>query len=94
MSDRGKEIEAFFWMLMRLGVMAFGYLMIAGGGLMALTFALEKLRTGQVAFGGQMHVGTLAALKLVVIPLLVAAVGFVAVRKMRDWKKDQSPERP
>lgn len=76
MSDRGKEIERFYWLLMRLIGTAFGYLMIAGGGLLALSFLAEKLRTGAVTFGGAAHTDPLSAAKLVAVPGLIALAGW------------------
>ncbi len=82
-TDRPQEIEAFYWLLIRVGVMAFGYLMMIGGGLFALTYASEKLRTGAVEFGGATDPSLAGALWLTVLPGALALVGFGLVRWMR-----------
>jgi hypothetical protein len=80
MADRGREIEAFYWLILNLLGIAFGYLMLIGGGLFALTFALEKLRSGVVTIGGEVHAGSAMALRLIVLPALVALAGLWLAR--------------
>ncbi len=83
MSDRGKEIESFYWLALRLCGLAFGYLLIAGGVLFALAFAIERLRTGGIALGGAVHRDGLTQLWLVAIPALVALAGAGLIRLAR-----------
>ena len=87
MSDRAKEIESFYWLLIRVGAAAFGYLMMIGGGLLALAFAAEKLRTGAVAFGGQNHAGTGEAVTAIAVPAAVALAGWAVVRVIRRFSQ-------
>lgn len=87
MTDRPQQIEAFYWLLIRVGVMAFGYLMMLGGGLFALTYASEKMRTGAVAFGGRVDPSLAGALWLIALPAALALAGYGLVRWMKRWKK-------
>ncbi|MFK7885877.1 MAG: hypothetical protein AB8G16_03340 [Gammaproteobacteria bacterium] len=82
-SEKARDLEKFYWFLIRIGAQVFGWLMLAGGGLFALTFVSEKLRTGAVAYGGAEHVGALAALKAIGYPALVAVLGIFLVRYVR-----------
>lgn len=88
MSNRAKEIESFYWLLIRIGVAAFGYLMIVGGTLLALAFAVEKLRTGAIAFGGLSRAGAGDALLAIAIPAAVALAGLAMVRAMRRYSRE------
>lgn len=83
MSEKARDLEKFYWFLMRIGAHVFGVLMMAGGGLIALAFLSEKLRTGVVAFGGAEHADALAAVKAIGVPMLVAVVGALIVRFVR-----------
>ena len=85
MNDRAREIESFYWLLIRIGAAAFGYLMMIGGGILALAFAAEKWRTGAVAFGGAQHAHWQAALAAIAIPAGVALVGWAIVRAIRRY---------
>lgn len=83
MTNKAKQIESFYWMLIRIGAVAFGYLMMLGGGLLALAFAVEKWRTGAVAFGGANHPDFAAAFFAIGLPTAVAVSGLVLVRVVR-----------
>lgn len=88
MSEKGRDLETFYWFLIRLGAQVFAVLMIAGGGLIALAFLTEKLRTGAVAYGGAEHADTLAAVTAIGLPALVAAVGTLVFRIVRRRQQD------
>lgn len=80
MTDRGQQIESFYWMLMGLLGIAFGYLMMIGGGLFALSFLVEKLRTGVVTIGGAQYADGLSAARLVGVPALIGLAGWALAR--------------
>ena len=86
---RAAEIRRFYFFLMRLAGVGFGYLFAIGGTLFAMSFALQKWRTGQVAVNGQLYDGTAILLWVVVVPALIAALGVFLVRRLR-----RVPERP
>jgi len=88
-SEKGRDLENFYWLLIRVGALVFGVLMVVGGGLIALTFLSEKLRTGAVAYGGAEHAGTVAAVKAIGFPGLVALAGVGLVRYVRRRNKEQ-----
>ena len=90
MTDRGEEIERFYWLLMRMIGLVFGYLMVAGGGLFALSFLVEKLRTGAVSIGGAAHSDAAMVAKLLAIPVLVALAGWALVAWIRRRSAEKS----
>jgi len=79
MSDRGGEIEAFFFLLLRLFALVFGYLLLLGGGLFALAFLIEQMRTGSIALNGNEYSDLVTRLWLTVAPLAVVALGAAMV---------------
>ncbi|MEO0411575.1 MAG: hypothetical protein AAF221_07035 [Pseudomonadota bacterium] len=82
-SEKARDLEKFYWFLIRIGALVFGVLMVVAGALTALTFASEKLRTGAVAFGGAEHADTMAAIKAIGVPTLIALLGAAMVRFVR-----------
>lgn len=87
MSEKGRELEEFYWLLIRVGALVFGVLMVVGGGLTALTFLSEKLRTGAVAYGGAEHADTMSALKAMGLPATIALAGGAMVHFVRRRDK-------
>lgn len=76
MSNRGAEIERFFWLLMRLAGTVFGWLMVLAGSVFALMFVVEQARTGAIAFNGQAVVEAGDRWRLIGTALAVVAGGY------------------
>ncbi len=86
MNDRGAQIEGFFWLLVRLCALVFGYMMVLGGGLFALAFLVEQWRTGAIALNGQLHTDTGTRLTLIAVPVGVALAGYALTALARRGK--------
>ncbi len=86
-SDRGAEIERFYWLIVNLLGKIFGYLMLVAGGLFFLGFAAERLRTGAMTWNGQTLTAFDEQWPLLLGGALVAVVGLILVRVLPYEKK-------
>ena len=93
-SDRGQEIERFFWLLLRLAALAFGCLLMLAGALFALSVTVEWLRTGAIALNGTLYDGGPALWWIIATPVAVFLVGGLLVRWSRHDRQSlkRSPE--
>lgn len=79
MTEKARQLERFYWLLIRVGVLVFCYLMLFGGALFGFAFLAEKLRTGAVTYGGATHTDATAFLHAVGWPLGVAVLGLAGI---------------
>ena len=93
MNDRGAQIERFFWLLVRLSALIFGYMMLLGGGLFALAFLVEQWRTGAIALNGELHTDAGTRLRLIAVPVGVAIAGYGLTALARRNKSPQGADR-
>lgn len=85
MSEKARQLERFYWLLIRVGVLVFCYLMLVGGALFGFAFLMEKLKTGSVSYGGAEHAGTGAFLQAVGWPSGVALLGLAGIVLLRRF---------
>ena len=86
-TDRGAEIERFYWLIVNLLGKIFGYLMLLAGSLFFLGFASERFRTGNMTWNGQTLTTFSEQWPLLLGGALVAIVGLVLVRVLPYEKK-------
>ncbi|MEO1574849.1 MAG: hypothetical protein AAFU65_07805, partial [Pseudomonadota bacterium] len=78
------------WLLIRIGVLVFCYLMLVGGALFGFAFLSEKLRTGAVTYGGAEHTDTAAFAQAVGWPLGVALLGLAGIVLLKRLDRARS----
>lgn len=79
MTDKARQLERFYWLLIRVGGLVFCYMMLVGGALFGFAFLVEKLRTGTVTYAGAVHAGNAAFAQAVGWPLCVAGGGVAGI---------------
>ncbi len=93
MNDRGAQIEGFFWLLVRLCALVFGYMMVLGGGLFALAFLVDEWRTGAIALNGQVHTDAGTRFMLIAVPIALALAGYGLTALARRGKTSGNADR-
>ena len=89
-TDRGAEIERFYWLIVNLLGKVFGFLMLIAGSLFFLGFLSEKLRTGTMTWDGRTLTTFSEQWPVLLGGALVALIGLVLVRVLPYQKKSQS----
>lgn len=87
MHDKPRQLERFFWLLIRVGATVFAWLMLFGGGLFALAFLMERLRTGAVSYGGAERTDLTSLAWAVGLPAGIAAGGALGVLLLKRYER-------
>lgn len=91
-NDRGAEIERFYWLIVNLLGKVFGFLMLIAGSLFFFGFGLERMRTGQMTWNGQILTDFSDQWPLLLGGGLIALVGLVMVRVLPYEKKSDNTQ--